>query len=358
MKNKLLYILFATLIFGSSSCSKDFLDERPSDVISAEDLENAVSQDPELLNGNIAGLYTTMFETETGGTTGHDDFGQKGYDLFMDLMVSDMALLGINYGWYRDLSRYTSTVDFTQNNVYIPWRYYYRIIFAANTVIDALGGTDAEIEDRLSRHIMGQAKAMRAYAYFYLANLYSREGYGTGNEAILPIYNNTAVPNQPLSSSKEVYDLIVSDLNTAIEYLDDFSRTSKSQIDKSVAQGLLAYALAARAGQEDLKQVVEITNSIVQDEKYRLTTRAEVVAELGANGELLNPESGFNDVNTPSWMWGVDLTLENGLNLVSWWGQVDMFTYSYASVGDRKGIDKGLFDKIKDTDIRKKQFFQ
>lgn len=358
MKNKLLYILFATLIFGSSSCSKDFLDERPSDVISAEDLENAVSQDPELLNGNIAGLYTTMFETYTGGTTGHDDFGQKGYDLFMDLMVSDMALLGINYGWYRDLSRYTSTVDFTQNNVYIPWRYYYRIIFAANTVIDALGGTDAEIEDRLSRHIMGQAKAMRAYAYFYLANLYSREGYGTGNEAILPIYNNTAVPNQPLSSSKEVYDLIVSDLNTAIEYLDDFSRTSKSQIDKSVAQGLLAYALAARAGQEDLKQVVEITNSIVQDEKYRLTTRAEVVAELGTNGELLNPESGFNDVNTPSWMWGVDLTLENGLNLVSWWGQVDMFTYSYASVGDRKGIDKGLFDKIKDTDIRKKQFFQ
>src|SRR5690606_29259324 len=168
-----------------------------------------------------------------------------------------------------------------------PWRYYYRIIFAANTVIDALGGTDAEIEDRLSRHIMGQAKAMRAYAYFYLANLYSREGYGTGNEAILPIYNNTAVPNQPLSSSKEVYDLIGSDLNTAIEYLDDFSRTSKSQIDKSVAQGLLAYALAARAGQEDLKQVVEITNSIVQDEKYRLTRSEEHTSELQSRENLV-----------------------------------------------------------------------
>lgn len=358
MKNNLLYILFASLIFGSSSCSKDFLIETPSDVISAEDLEKAVSQDPGLLNGNIAGLYTTMFLPYTGGTTGHDDFGQKGFDIFTDFMVSDMALLGINYGWYRDLTRYTSVVDFTHNNVYTPWRYYYRIIFAANTVIDALGGTDAVIEDQSSRHIMGQAKAMRGYAYFYLANIYSREGYGTGNEAILPIYDNTVVPNQPLSSSKDVYDLIVSDLNTAIEYLDDFSRTSKSQVDKSVAQGLLAYALAARGGQEDLKQVVTVTNNLIQSGKYPLTSRSEVVAELNENGELLNPQSGFNNINTPSWMWGMDLTLENELNLVSWWGQIDMFTYSYASVGDRKGIDKGLFDKIKETDIRKKQFFE
>lgn len=357
MKNRFLYIIMATLIIGSASCSKDFLIETPSDVISASDLEKAVSQDPALLNGNIAGLYTTMFETETGGTTGHDDFGQKGFDIFSDLMVSDMALLGINYGWYRDLSRYTSTVDFTQNNVYIPWRYYYRIIFAANTVIDALGGTDAEIEERESRHIMGQAKAVRAYAYFYLANLYSREGYGTGNEQIIPIYDNTQVPNQPLSSTKEVYDLIVSDLTTAIEYLDDFNRDSKSQVNKSVAQGLLAYALAARASNEDLKDVVTITNEIIGSGKYPLTQRSEVVANLGENGELLNPQSGFNDVNTPSWMWGVDLTLENGLNLVSWWGQIDMFTYSYASVGDRKGIDKALFDQIPETDIRKNQFW-
>src|SRR5690606_29900901 len=343
MKNKLLYILFATLIFGSSSCSKDFLDERPSDVISAEDLENAVSQDPELLNGNIAGLYTTMFETETGGTTGHDDFGQKGYDLFMDLMVSDMALLGINYGWYRDLSRYTSTVDFTQNNVYIPWRYYYRIIFAANTVIDALGGTDAEIEDRLSRHIMGQAKAMRAYAYFYLANLYSREGYGTGQELILPIYTNTEDPNQPLSSSQDVYNLIVSDLEQAITYLDDFQRTSKDQVNKYVAEGLLAYALAARGTNEDLNRVVELTDDIIANGGFPLTSRQEAVG-------------GFNNVNTGSWIWGVDLTLANGLDLVSWWGQIDLFTYSYAYVGDQKTIDLGLYDQIRSDDIRKTEF--
>jgi len=52
----------------------------------------------------------------------------------------------------------------------------------------------------------------------------------------------------------------------------------------------------------------------------------------------------------------VDLTLAQGLDLVSWWGQVDLFTYSYAWAGDPKTIDEGLYDKIRTDDIRKGQF--
>lgn len=341
-------------VLSLGSCSKDFLDERPTEDIAAEDLAEAVKLDPDLLSGNIAGLYSTMLETETGGTTGHDDFGQKGYDIYMDLLSGDMALFGVVYGWYSGLARLTTPTDFTNNNNYIPWRYYYRIIFAANTVIDALGGTEAVPEDKDSRHYMGQAKAMRAYAYFYLANLYSKEGYGTGQEKILPIYTNTTVPNQPLATSAEVYNLIISDLEDAIELLSDFNRSSKEQVNQDVASGLLAYALSARASQADLERVVTITDELIAN--YPLTSRGEVVAELDNDGKVINPESGFNDVNTPSWIWGVNLTQELGLNLVSWWGQVDVFTYSYAYVGDKKGIDKALFDAIPADDIRKKQF--
>lgn len=355
MNKKYILIIGAVILALSlGSCSKDFLEQRPTEDISAEDLEEAVRQDPDLLRGNIAGLYSTMLKTETGGTTGHDDFGQKGYDIYMDMLSGDMALFGVVYGWYSGLARLTTPVDFTNNNNYIPWRYYYRIIFAANTVIDALGGTDATPEEKDSRHYMGQAKAMRAYAYFYLANLYGREGYGTGQEKILPIYTNTTVPNQPLSTSAEVYNLIISDLEEAIELLSDFDRSSKEQINKDVAKGLLAYALMARGKQEDFEKVITLTEEVSGN--FPLTTRREVVADLDDNGEVLNPESGFNNVNTPSWIWGVNLTQELGLNLVSWWGQVDVFTYSYAFVGDKKGIDKGLFDAIPADDIRKRQF--
>ena len=66
--------------------------------------------------------------------------------------------------------------------------------------------------------------------------------------------------------------------------------------------------------------------------------------------------AGFNNVATPSWMWGVDLTLAQGLNLISWWGQIDQFTYSYTWAGDPKPIDRGLYDAIRADDIRKNQF--
>lgn len=356
MKRILNIIFVSAVAIGLSSCNKDFLNQTPTEDISAEDLAKAVEQDPALLAGNVAGLYTTMFETGTGGTTGHDDFGQKGYDIYMDMVSSDMALLGVNYGWYSGIARYTSVVNYTTNQVYMPWRYYYRIIFAANTVIDALGGTDAVPEATESKRYMGQAKAMRAYAYFYLANMYSREVYGTGQELILPIYTNTEVPNQPLSTSAEVFDLIVSDLEDAITLLDGFSRGSKEQVNSYVAKGLLAYALAARGDNADLTRVVTLTEDIINNGGFSLTPVDYLVARLDADGNLINSEAGFNDVASPSWMWGMDLTDVHGLNLVSWWGQIDLFTYSYASVGDPKAIDKALYDLIPADDIRKGQF--
>lgn len=355
MKNKFIYIATTVLGLALTGCSKDFLDQTPTDVISAEDLETAVNQDPSLLTGNVAGLYSTMLITGTGGVGSHSDFGQKGYDIFSDMLVGDMALLGVNYGHYRDLAQLTAPKDFTSNTTYAPWRYYYRIIFSANTVIDALGGTEFTPEEAGARHIMGQAKAMRAYAYFYLANLYSPKGYGTGSEKIIPLYKDTKVPNQPLSSTEEVYNLIESDLKEAITLLDDFNRSSKDQINKYVAKGLLAYALSARGTQADLQEVITLTSDVLANSGHPLTSRDEVVARLDGT-TLLNPQSGFNNVATPSWIWGVDLTQEIGLNLVSWWGQIDIYTYSYAYVGDRKAIDKSLYESIPSTDIRKQQF--
>ena len=55
-------------------------------------------------------------------------------------------------------------------------------------------------------------------------------------------------------------------------------------------------------------------------------------------------------------MWGVDLTLANDLDLISWWGQVDMYTYSYAWAGDPKVIDNDLYASIRNDDLRKQQF--
>lgn len=346
------YLLILTVAGGVlfAGCKKSFLNTQPSQFLTPEQLASAAAQDPKLLTGSIAGLYTTMFTPGVGGTTRHDDFGQKGVDIYSDMLSSDMVLAALNYGWYAPIARYQATVDFTTNEAYIPWRYYYRQIYGANSIIDILGGTDATPTTTANKVTMGQAKTMRAYGYFYLSQLYAKE-YGDGSAKILPIYTTTDATkaNQPKSTAKQVWDLMVSDLTTAITFLTGYTRTTKDQVDINVAKGLLAYVLAARGTQADWTQVVQLTQDIMT--AYPMTTPAYLVY----NGTNIST-AGFNNVATPSWMWGVDLTLSQGINLISWWGQVDQFTYSYAWAGDPKTIDKGLYDAIHSDDIRKAQF--
>ncbi|MFC6996104.1 RagB/SusD family nutrient uptake outer membrane protein [Rufibacter roseus] len=356
MKKKLYTVALAVLTVFASGCQEDFLEEKPTQQLSLEQIREAAKTDPTLYNSFVSGLYSTMYTPGTGGTTGHDDFGQKGFDIFADMLASDMVLAGTTYGWYSGIARYQVTKDFTVNQTYTPWRYYYRVIRSANTLIDLLGGNDAVQPDTNTKQLMGQAKAMRAYAYFYLAQFYSK-GYGDGTEKILPVYTSTSMPNQPKSTSAEVYNLMVSDLEAAIVALEGYTRDTKNKVDQHVAKGLLAYVLAARGSQADLQRVVTLTNDIISASTYRVLNPNEVVAQFDAAGQITNrTTAGFNNVAAPSWIWGMDLVLDYGLNLISWWGQVDVFSYSYAWAGDPKTIDRSLYDAIRPGDIRKGQF--
>jgi hypothetical protein len=89
----------------------------------------------------------------------------------------------------------------------------------------------------------------------------------------------------------------------------------------------------------------EYSQKIIASGNYPITTASQLTG-------------GFNAITTPSWMWGADITLDMGLNLVSWWGQMDYYTYSYQSVGDYKTIDEVLRTSIRNDDVRKNQFQQ
>jgi len=350
MKKLFIYSLSAMLLLGVSySCSDDFLEVEPTRFLTQEQIQQASANNPDVIAGSISGIYTLMFETGTGGTNlDHDDFGQKGYDIYSDMLSGDMALSVSTYGWYRSgITEFQATTDYTNIANYKPWRYYYRIIRSANSVIDALGGNDIVPESDENKHLLGQAKAMRAYGYFYLSQFFA-ESYNPSDE-ILPIYTDPNQENQPKSTTQQVFDLIVKDLNDAISLLDTFTRGAKNEVNKSVAQGLLAYTYAVM-GENTLAK--DLTADIINNGGFNIMTADEVVYN-GSGDEV----GGFDDVNTSGWMWGVDITLDNGLDLVSWWGQMDLFTYSYQWAGDKKAIDQGLFDLIPADDVRKGQFY-
>lgn len=136
---------------------------------------------------------------------------------------------------------------------------------------------------------------------------------------------------------------MIEDLTSAITLLDGFSRTSKTNVNVDVAKGLLAYVYASKDESASNLLAKSLADEVIATGNYTLMSSPEVVG-------------GFNSLTTSGWMWGFDLTLTNGLDLISWWGQMDVFTYSYQWAGDKKGIDDGLFAKINANDIRKTQF--
>ena len=173
---KIYIISFISLVLiGFTGCKKDFLVVKPTQFLTEQQVAEAAKNNPGVVAGSMSGIYTLMFQTFTGGTSDHNDFGQKGYDIFSDFLSSDLALSVNTYNWYRALTEYTTTTDYTTNGNYIVWRYYYRLIRSANSVISALGGNDAVPELDANKHIMGQAKAMRAYCYFYLSPIFCNQ---------------------------------------------------------------------------------------------------------------------------------------------------------------------------------------
>lgn len=339
MKKKILIGFLTSIAFVS--CTEDYLDVKPNEFVTPEQVGEVAVYDPSILNGFLSGVYSTMYTNGVGGTTDHDDFGQKGIDIYTDMLCGDMALSRSAYGWYRSLTQLTSTVDFTRNENYKPWRYYYRIIFGANNVIKAQGGNNVVPPTEGGRHALGQAKALRAYGHFYLQNLYANDYIA--NEKSIPLKISSDNNSQPRVTSKEIMDQVIKDLEEAIVLLEGFNRPSKTSVDQNIAKALAAYAYSYVGDAASLAKARDYAKDVADNSGATILSSTEVVG-------------GFNDVGTSSWLWGVDLVTDMGFDLISWWGQMDVFSYSYQWAGDRKAMDNGLFAKILPNDVRRTQF--
>ena len=322
-------------------CSDDFLEKTPVSSLSVKDLAKTAEISPEVLESTLKGLFTMMYTPGTGGFGGHNDFGQKSNDIHLDILSGDVALSKNTYNRYSGLANLIQTQDYTVSATNYPaWRYYYRLIRSCNLVIAASGGNDAAITDA-NRISMGQAKGLRGYAYFYLAQLFIPEY--TETSTILPLYIDSSDPaNKAQSTTKEVYDQIISDLTASATLLANHTRAQKFELNADVAKALLAYTYGAIGTSAANIKARDLAEEVISS-GYPLTTMTEVVG-------------GFNNVNTPSWIWGVDITTEAKKHLYSWWGMMDYYSYSYLPFGDIKAIDDGLYAEIKATDIRKTQF--
>lgn len=336
-------ILSIGLILLSSGCKDSFLEKSPTDYITSDDLEEVAKWNTNILMGQALGTYSTTFAMSTGGVEGHDDFGQKAVDIATDLMSGDMVIAAQGYGWFEYAGNLTCSTRTAAAFSYQFWRYYYRLIKAANEIIDAAGGDEATPSGDNGVYY-AQAKALRAHSYFNLVNLYARPYLEDKTALSIPLYRTQlTVEAAPKSSVEDVYKLIIKDLTDAIPLLEGYVRPSgqKDQINANVAKGILAYVYLTMG---DYANAAKISQEVIDSGEYPLMSKNEII------------NSGFNSVTIPSWMWAIDLTVSNSPALPTFWGHVDLFTYSYAYAGGEKLIDTNLYNSIPESDERKKWF--
>ncbi|RAI99467.1 putative outer membrane starch-binding protein [Chitinophaga skermanii] len=180
-------------------------------------------------------------------------------------------------------------------------------------------------EITLLNNMRGEALFLRAFYYFNLECLYGEKymaGTTNGDKMGVPIYRNIATSLdstiQPRASVKEVWDLIISDLQTSATLLKGktWSGNDYGRITEWSAKGLLgkAYVFTQNwtAAKTALKDVIDHSGkSLMPYDKYR-------DAFIGIAANEFNEESLFEinveqDSRGAYGVFGMNITTSNGL---------------------------------------------
>jgi len=252
MKAKILYcIMMITGIISINSCSDEFLKISPETNLT----DAAFYKTESHFDLALVAVYTPLRGIVYPG-------------IFMDEMRADNAFFRYYIpdrgpaNWIEDIIQWTDQSQTTQVNQ----RYYsdYSGISRANIILTRI--ENAEISDGAKRRISGETLFLRAFYYFDLVTHYG------GVPLYLEEVADEASAYQSKSSAEEVYDQIISDLQSAIPDLPAATTFPQSgRATKGAAKMLLAKAYMSKASRQytlaesELKDVINMNYALLDD---------------------------------------------------------------------------------------------
>lgn len=330
MKKFSLFLIFTLFIATFiSSCEKDYLETAPTEDVIATSAIESTNNLFLVINGIHRSLYIRY---GAQGRTGISALMLQNENLGEDYVNTNRA-----NNWFIGTSAWQDHTNVTSANNLFPYRTYYRIVRNANTVITGAENATGDDDDRNA--VVGQALTYRAWAYFQMVQLYGeRYSSGGGNSQLgIPIRLTVTAENEPLARNtvEEVYTQINQDLDDAIAVFADYSRSNKSHLDVSVAQGLKARVA-----------LVQGNYAVAAD----FASQAKEGYELMDNDTYFN---NFSDFTNVEWMWG-SFIQEDQTDVFGNFGAYISRNFSSSNIrGNPKAISSLLYDEISDTDIRK-----
>lgn len=225
MKRFLLLITAAcTLALGG--CEKD-LDQVP------------------ISNGSVDTFYKTATDFDQAMTAVYSSLrGYPDREIILSEVRSDnmYAISSIGSRDWDAINNFSPSLLVINPYVSDAWTSDYLTIFRANILLDQLASNGA-VTGSLQARYEGEAKFLRAFMYLDLVRKFGR----------VPLLDKALTPQQSLavkrSDVKDVYGLIIADLQTAIANLPtSYTAANVGRPTKYAAEGLLALTYLTRSG--------------------------------------------------------------------------------------------------------------
>ena len=339
MKRTYTIIAAATLL--ASCAGFDELAPQGGTLLASQ-VKEANEYAPSRGNASFNGMYTKLGAPVSifgGGVDGRpDDFGFIMIAFSGDLEAADIVTANSGYNWFSSCGALTSrNGDYA--NPYIRYAAPYNEIAAANEIISTYS---ADSDDPEVLYKLAQARCIRAFAYLNLAPYFQFRYETSADQPCVPLVTEktTNFTENPRASVGQIYDLIMSDLDWAIDNLEGFIRTDKSRIDQQTAYGLRARA------------------HLYMGHWAEAAADAEMAAEgyLPATIDEVSRPSFYN-LSEHNWIWGYDMTTD--VALTNPYATSSAWIRSFSGDGYSAGtqvyscINNLLYDKIPDTDVRK-----
>ena len=271
------YLLFAcSLLVGSLSIGcDDFLEEQSQEKQYAK---NCADLDEVLIGDGY--MHYGVYDSDNRGNIGVKDPGNGPYFPWLHVMsdeaeefitgnnssASPITQLGTFYEWKGD-----PFFDDGQEYADKTWGKLYEHIAATNVLLDKVEEfTQDSLADRNA--IKGQCYFLRGAYYFLLANLYAKtyDPATSANDPGVVIKTDPVVHDIEFSRSPvdSVYKLIVSDLDSAILYLEGYTPPSKRRTSVDAAKLLLSRVYCYMG---EYEKVPDLCNDIINTGSYSLT---------------------------------------------------------------------------------------
>nr|WKN37300.1 RagB/SusD family nutrient uptake outer membrane protein [Tunicatimonas sp. TK19036] len=188
--------LFSLIILTLAlySCSEDFLDKQPEDILSSDAFYN----NPEEIKAGLMAVYEPLQQIYNR----QDKDNRRGLPEYLSIISDD----GRDSYWQTNDYLFKKTSSDSHTNF---WEHHYKMIVNANNIIDVIDNFEPKsaADEATVLAYRGEASFLRGLAYFNLVRLYGavpkvverfenpNDAIGIGRTPVDEIYNTVIIPD-------------------------------------------------------------------------------------------------------------------------------------------------------------------